>query len=62
MTTGKTIAFTRRTFVGKFLLAASKHQAFYHILLELQLIGKDPDAEKDWRQEEKKPAEDEMVG
>ena len=26
-----------------------------------QLIGKDPDAEKDWRQEEKEVAEDEMV-
>ena len=32
MTTGKTIALTRRTFGGKFLLAASKHQAFYYIL------------------------------
>ena len=27
-----------------------------------QLIGKDPDAEKDWRQEEKGTTEDEMVG
>ena len=27
-----------------------------------QLIGKDPDAEKDWGQEEKRAAEDEMVG
>ena len=27
-----------------------------------QLIGKDPDAGKDWRQEEKETAEDEMVG
>ena len=26
------------------------------------LIGKDPDAEKDWRQEEKRTTEDEMVG
>ena len=26
------------------------------------LIGKDPDAEKDWRQEEKGTTEDEMVG
>ena len=26
-----------------------------------QLIGKDPDAGKDWRQEEKEPTEDEMV-
>ena len=26
------------------------------------LIGKDPDAEKDWRQKEKRVAEDEMVG
>ena len=27
-----------------------------------QLIGKDPDAGKDWGQEEKRAAEDEMVG
>ena len=27
-----------------------------------RLIGKDPDAGKDWRQEEKGMAEDEMVG
>ena len=27
-----------------------------------QIIGKDPDAGKDWRQEEKWTAEDEMVG
>ena len=27
-----------------------------------QLIGKDPDAGKDWRQEEKGTTEDEMVG
>ena len=27
-----------------------------------RLIGKDPDAEKDWRQEEKGTTEDEMVG
>ena len=26
------------------------------------LIGKNPDAEKDWRQEEKGTTEDEMVG
>ena len=26
------------------------------------LTGKDPDAEKDWRQEEKATAEDEMIG
>ena len=30
--------------------------------LKSQLIGKDPDAGKDWRQEEKGMTEDEMVG
>ena len=30
--------------------------------VKIQLIGKDPDAEKDWRQEEKGTTEDEMVG
>ena len=39
MTTGKTIALTRQTF-----------------------IGKDPDAGRDWGQEEKGMTEDEMAG
>ena len=30
-------------------------------VMKSQLIGKDPDAGKDWRQEEKVEAEDEMV-
>ena len=30
--------------------------------IKSRLIGKDPDAEKDWRQEEKGMTEDEMVG
>ena len=30
--------------------------------MKSQLIGKDPDAGKDWRQEEKGVAEDEMLG
>ena len=31
-------------------------------MLQVTLIRKDPDAGKDWRQEEKGMAEDEMVG
>ena len=38
-----------------------KLQYFGH-LMQSQLIGKDPDAEKDWRQEEKGMTEDETVG
>ena len=30
--------------------------------MKSQLVGKDPDAARDWRQEEKGTAEDEMVG
>ena len=30
-------------------------------MLKSQVIGKDPDAEKDWRQKEKGKTEDEMV-
>ena len=30
--------------------------------MQRRIIGKDPDAGKDWRQEEKKTTEDEMVG
>ena len=33
-----------------------------HSLLTCELTGKDPDAGKDWRQEEKGTTEDEMVG
>ena len=36
-----------------------KLQSFDHLS---QLIGKDPDAGKDWGQEEKGTTEDEMVG
>ena len=36
-----------------------KLQYFHHLM---HLIGKDPDAGKDWRQEEKGMTEDEMVG
>ena len=39
-----------------------KHQYFGTPDVENQLIGKDPDAGKDWRQEEKGTTEDEMVG
>ena len=31
-------------------------------LMQRQVIRKDPDAKKDWGQEEKGPTEDEMVG
>ena len=34
----------------------------YFVHLKSQLIGKDPDAGKDWGQEEKGMTEDEMVG
>ena len=92
MTTGKTIALTRWTFVGKvmslpftmlcllknlyasqeatvrtghgtidqFQIKKGVHQ--YCILSLCWLIGKDPDAGKDWRQEEKGATEDEMAG
>ena len=47
-----------------------KLQYFGHLMLKLQyfghlknwLIGKDPDAGKDWKQEKKETTEDEMVG
>ena len=47
------------------LMLKLKLQCFGHLMLELMknwLIGKDPDAGKDWRQEEKGKTEDEMVG
>ena len=39
-----------------------KLQYFGHLMWRAWLIGKDPDAGKDWRQEEKGETEDEMVG
>ena len=38
-----------------------KLQYFGH-LIKSQLIGKDPEAGKDWEQEEKEVTEEEMVG
>ena len=39
-----------------------KLQEFWPHNLKNWLIGKDPDAGKDWRQEEKGTTEDEIVG
>ena len=39
-----------------------KLQYFGHLMQKSWLIGKDPDAGKDWGQEEKETTEDEMVG
>ena len=55
MTTGKTIALTRRTFVGKVM-------SLLFSMLSRLVIGKDSDAGRDWGQEEKGTTEDEMAG
>ena len=39
-----------------------KLQYFGHLMWKNKFIGKDPDAGKDWRQEEKGMTEDEMIG
>ena len=39
-----------------------KLQYIGHLILKNQLVGKDPDAGEDWRQEEKGTTENEMVG
>ena len=39
-----------------------KLQYFGYLDAKSQLIGKDPDAGQDWRQEEKGATEDEMIG
>ena len=39
-----------------------KLQYFGHLMQRAEVIGKDPDAGKDWGQEEKGMTEDEMVG
>ena len=44
------------------LMLNLKLQYFGHLMWKTPLIGKDPDAGKDWRQEEKGMTEDEMVG
>ena len=43
------------------LLLKLKLQYFGHLMRKAWFIGKDPDAEKDWKQKEKGAAEDEMV-
>ena len=42
--------------------AKAEAPIFWPPAAKWQLIGKDPDAGKDWRQEEKRATEDEMVG
>ena len=44
------------------LMLEVKLQYFRHLMRKNWLIGKDPDAGKDWRQEEKGMTEDEIVG
>ena len=44
------------------LILKLKLQYFGHLMWRNWLIGKDPDAEKDWRQEEMGSTEDEVVG
>ena len=39
-----------------------KLQYFGHLIQRVDFIGKDPDAGKDWGQEEKGTTEDEMAG
>ena len=38
-----------------------KLQYFGHLMRRTDLLGKNPDGRKDWRQEEKETAEDEML-
>ena len=44
------------------LMLKLKFQYFGHLIQKSRFIGKDPDAGKDWGQEEKEATEDEMVG
>ena len=50
-----------RIFIGR-TDAEAEAPVFWSPDVKSQLIGKDPDAGKDWRQKEKRVAEDEMVG
>ena len=44
------------------LLLRLKFQYFGHLMRRVDFIGKDPDAGRDWGQEEKGTTEDEMAG
>ena len=44
------------------LMPKLKLQYFGHLMWKSRIIGKDPDAGKDWRQDKKGTTEDEMVG
>ena len=48
--------------IGTFSGLMLKLQFFGHLKQRAKLVGKDPDAGKDWRQEEKGTTENEMVG
>ena len=48
-------------FIGR-TNAEAEAPKFWPFNVKSWLIGKDPDAEKDWRQKEKGVTEDEMVG
>ena len=49
------------TFIGR-TVAEAETPVLWPSDVKSQLIGKDPDAGKDWRQEQKRATEDEMVG
>ena len=49
-------------FIGRTDVEAEAPNTFWPPDVKNWLIGKDPDAGKDWRQEEKGTTEDEMVG
>ena len=44
------------------LMLKLKFQYFGHLMRRVDSFGKDPDARRDWRQEEKGMTEDEMAG
>ena len=44
------------------LILKLKLQYFGHLMRRVDSVGKDPDAGRDWRQEEKGATEDEMAG
>ena len=50
-----------RIFIGR-TVAEAEAPILWPLDVKSQLVGKDPDAGKDWKQEEKGMTEDEMVG
>ena len=53
---------TKRQRLAEWIQKQNPYICFGHLMRSIDLLGKDPDAGKDWGQEDKGMTEDEMAG